>query len=498
MPADITGTDVIEEEPGDRAAASSSSCQGPLFANMVLADEINRTPPQDAGRAARSDAGTAGHRRRHAAQARRPVLRAGHAEPDRTGRHLPAARSAAGPLHVQGVREVPELQGRVRDRPPHDRRRRPTRSPRCSPASRSSRSRSSSARCRSPITSSTTAWRSCGRRASASRACRSSSSEWLSWGAGPRAVQNLILGGKARALLYGRSHVTTEDIKALALPGAAAPHPDELHRRLRRRDHRHRRQEAARRDAGEGRRSDRRRAVQEDLRVLMRVPSSRFQAVGTPGSSLGRSQPGTWNLEPGTHAMAQTQRRRPAAVPRPEDDRPHLAARPAGPAGRRRVPHRHAQEPRLRAVASSSSSTASTCPATTSAASTGRSGQRSDKFVHQAVRGGNQPAVVRRGGRQRVDAVRGRQAPQAGTLYKYDYAATAAACLAYLTIKQQDSCGLITFDEDVRQVDPAAQFAAAHGRGHQGAARQQAAGEDRPAQDHAAGRREHAQPRPGR
>ena len=31
-------------------------------------------------------------------------------------------------------------------------------------------------------------------------------------------MQNLILGGKARALLYGRAHVTTEDIKALALP----------------------------------------------------------------------------------------------------------------------------------------------------------------------------------------------------------------------------------------------------------------------------------------
>jgi len=42
--------------------------------------------------------------------------------------------------------------------------------------------------------------------------------DWLSWGAGPRAVQNLVLGGKARALLYGRSHVTTEDVKALAFP----------------------------------------------------------------------------------------------------------------------------------------------------------------------------------------------------------------------------------------------------------------------------------------
>ncbi len=43
---------------------------------------------------------------------------------------------------------------------------------------------------------------------------------------------------------------------------------------------------------------------------------------------------------------------------------------------------------------------------------------------------------------------------RAGTLYKYDYAATAAACLSYLTTKQQDACGLITFDEDVRQVIP--------------------------------------------
>ncbi|MGL4424528.1 MAG: AAA family ATPase, partial [Gemmataceae bacterium] len=42
--------------------------------------------------------------------------------------------------------------------------------------------------------------------------------DWLQWGAGPRAVQNLILGAKARALLYGRPHVSTEDIRKLALP----------------------------------------------------------------------------------------------------------------------------------------------------------------------------------------------------------------------------------------------------------------------------------------
>jgi MoxR-like ATPase len=42
--------------------------------------------------------------------------------------------------------------------------------------------------------------------------------DWLSWGAGPRAVQNLIIGGKARALLHGRVHVQTDDIQELAYP----------------------------------------------------------------------------------------------------------------------------------------------------------------------------------------------------------------------------------------------------------------------------------------
>ena len=42
--------------------------------------------------------------------------------------------------------------------------------------------------------------------------------EQLAWGAGPRATQFLILGAKARALVYGRPHVAIEDIKALAKP----------------------------------------------------------------------------------------------------------------------------------------------------------------------------------------------------------------------------------------------------------------------------------------
>jgi MoxR-like ATPase len=42
--------------------------------------------------------------------------------------------------------------------------------------------------------------------------------DWVSWGAGTRAGQSLILGAKARALFKGRVHVKLEDIKALAAP----------------------------------------------------------------------------------------------------------------------------------------------------------------------------------------------------------------------------------------------------------------------------------------
>lgn len=42
--------------------------------------------------------------------------------------------------------------------------------------------------------------------------------EWVSWGAGLRAAQYLILGGKARAMLAGRANVTWEDVRSLAAP----------------------------------------------------------------------------------------------------------------------------------------------------------------------------------------------------------------------------------------------------------------------------------------
>ena len=42
--------------------------------------------------------------------------------------------------------------------------------------------------------------------------------QWISWGAGLRAAQMLVLGAKARALLQGKSHVSLDDIRALVHP----------------------------------------------------------------------------------------------------------------------------------------------------------------------------------------------------------------------------------------------------------------------------------------
>ncbi len=68
----------------------SSFRKGPIFANIVLADEINRATPEDAERAARGDAGAPRDRRQAHLRARRAVRRARDAEPARDGGHLPA------------------------------------------------------------------------------------------------------------------------------------------------------------------------------------------------------------------------------------------------------------------------------------------------------------------------------------------------------------------------------------------------------------------------
>ena len=99
MPADITGTNILVEEGGARVFQFQP---GPIFANLVLADEINRATPEDPVGAARGDAGAPGHGRAQPVHARPAVLRPGHPEPARDGGHVPAPRGAARPVPAQG------------------------------------------------------------------------------------------------------------------------------------------------------------------------------------------------------------------------------------------------------------------------------------------------------------------------------------------------------------------------------------------------------------
>ena len=62
MPMDITGTDISARH--GRRPREFQFVHGPVFANIVLADEINRAPAEDAGGDARGDAGAEGHGRR--------------------------------------------------------------------------------------------------------------------------------------------------------------------------------------------------------------------------------------------------------------------------------------------------------------------------------------------------------------------------------------------------------------------------------------------------
>ena len=120
MPSDITGTEILDEEQGTRRLRF---VKGPIFAQIILADEINRTPPKT--QAALLEAMQEYHVTAAGPDlsARPPVLRARDAEPDRARRHLSAARSAARSLHVQRRHHVPERRRRGDGRDADDRRR---------------------------------------------------------------------------------------------------------------------------------------------------------------------------------------------------------------------------------------------------------------------------------------------------------------------------------------------------------------------------------------
>jgi MoxR-like ATPase len=216
MPADITGTDVIEE---NRSTGSREFrfLEGPLFSNVILADEVNRTPPKTQAallEAMQERQVTVGRVRHPLADpffvlaTQNPIEQEGtyplpEAQQDRFmfkvfvrypnfQEEFEVARRTTTTLtdNVQPVLAGPEildLQRIVREVPVSDHVIRYALS-----LVRQTRVRESGV--------------------------PDFVHDQISWGAGPRAVQFLVLGSKARALLHGRTHVTCEDIQALAKP----------------------------------------------------------------------------------------------------------------------------------------------------------------------------------------------------------------------------------------------------------------------------------------
>ena len=101
LPGDVTGITVYDQKKGEFEFHA-----GPIFANIVLADEINRASPKT--QSALLEVMEEGNVTVDGVT--RPVgdpfLVHRHAEPDRAGRHLPPARGAARPLHDQDRRSA--------------------------------------------------------------------------------------------------------------------------------------------------------------------------------------------------------------------------------------------------------------------------------------------------------------------------------------------------------------------------------------------------------
>ncbi len=214
MPADITGTEILQQTDHERRM---TFVRGPIFANMILADEINRTPPKT--QAALLEAMQEHH-----------VTAAGISHALSEPFFVFATQN---PIEMEGTYPLPEAQldrfmfnvwiGYLSedDEVTAVRQTTTTQPEPIEPLfTGDDLLRYHSVVRRVPIAEDVV--RYAVRIAAGSRPGTDNPldfvNEWVTWGAGLRASQYMVLGGKARALLYGRSHVTFEDIRALAYP----------------------------------------------------------------------------------------------------------------------------------------------------------------------------------------------------------------------------------------------------------------------------------------
>ncbi|HEX7940918.1 MAG TPA: MoxR family ATPase [Gemmatimonadaceae bacterium] len=216
MPSDVTGTDVIQDDP-DTGRRRLTFMPGPVFANVLLADEINRTPPKT--QAALLEAM---QERRVTVQGRTYDL-----EPPFF------VFATQNPIELEGPYPLPETQldrfmfEIVLSYLPEDEEFDVVRTTTTTPqeavkpvVTREEILAFQRVVRRVPVADEVT--RYAVRLVRLSRPTESAAppfiKEWVSYGASVRAAQALVLGAKARALLQGRTHVSYDDVKALALP----------------------------------------------------------------------------------------------------------------------------------------------------------------------------------------------------------------------------------------------------------------------------------------
>jgi MoxR-like ATPase len=215
MPSDITGTDIIQDDP-ETGRRHMVFTPGPIFANIVLADEINRTPPKT-----QSALLEAMQEHRVTVQGKTFRLE----EPF----HVFATQN---PIELEGTYPLPEAQldrfmfNIIMDYLPEDQ----------EVQVATSTTSVQSHRFQHAVTGGDiVAFQQLVRRVpiadpvaryavALARTSRPGPKapdfikQWVSYGASTRAPQHLILGGKARALMDGRYNVSFEDIRALAKP----------------------------------------------------------------------------------------------------------------------------------------------------------------------------------------------------------------------------------------------------------------------------------------
>jgi MoxR-like ATPase len=216
MPADITGTEIIEE---DRSTGHRKLqfIRGPVFANIILADEINRTPPKTQS-------------------ALLEAMQEGSVTVQGTTYNLPRpffVLATQNPIEMEGTYPLPEAQldrfmfnVRIGYLPEEDEVNvvKMTTSPqeikfeRLMPAEEILAFQKLVRKV--PAADSVT--RYAVRLVAASRPNAADAPDfvkrWVTWGGSLRASQFLILGGKARAILHGRYNVSCEDVRAMAHP----------------------------------------------------------------------------------------------------------------------------------------------------------------------------------------------------------------------------------------------------------------------------------------